>query len=108
MDSSFDSNDFFQLNKNQVEDFDGPRAPAAFGALHKSKASIIGPTAVKELSARKLRPTFCDRPLFSHAMQGMGICFNRYKNKVCSLTLTACQSMVEAAYSDHFGTEINS
>ena len=65
-----------------VEDFDGPLAPAAFGALHKSKASIIGPTAVKELAARGLRPTFCDRPLFSHAMEGMGICFNRYKNKV--------------------------
>jgi hypothetical protein len=40
-----------------VEDFDGPKAPAAFGALHKLKATVLGPTAVRELAARCQRPT---------------------------------------------------
>ena len=70
-----------------IEDFEGTQAPPAFGALHKLKASIMGPTAIKELASKKDRPSFCDRPLYSHAMEGLGICFNRYKNKVSNTKL---------------------
>ena len=62
-----------------IQDFMGPDTLAAFETLQKQKATIFGPPAIKELAARGVCPTVNDRPLFSHAMQGLGICFSGSK-----------------------------
>jgi len=50
-------------------------------ALKKSKATVIGPTAIQELLSRRDTIIGCERPLFCHSMAGLGICFNRVKNR---------------------------
>ncbi len=64
-----------------IEDFEAENVSEVFSALRKSKATVVGPTAVRELVLRKEAIIGCERPLFCHSMAGLGICFNRVKSR---------------------------
>jgi hypothetical protein len=60
-----------------LHEFPGP----VYDRLYSLDCTIYGPTAMRELVSSGIPPYISDRPLFSHAMRGMTICFNGYRRK---------------------------